>query len=523
MKKIIMLLVCLAMVIGSAASASAGEPVFSDIPAGHWAQEPAERAFKEGVIQGTYYNQETGERHFAPEKELTYAQFVTIMLRSEFPEKLKAREDAGMAWDLAAQTVAEELGLIRTGLDRKTLNSPMPRNDMAMLLVNLLYATGRTAEESFDLDAIVSEIKDGAVLKNDYRNYVAICYDLGLISGYGDGSFKGDRNMTRGQGATVYCRYADLDEMPVPRHPSAEYLGVSGQEPENGGQTGSQEDGGTTALTKEDEFIAGILGLVNQERAKAGAPALKLNEGLQKAAMLRAKELTELFDHTRPDGTACDTAIDSATYSKLTKVGENIAAGQYGAEAVMDSWMNSPGHRANILDPDFTHIGIGVYITGSGYGYHYTQLFGAGNLSSMDAPQIGSAAETGSGSENPQNPGTLAEIDGFRISIDNNALKHMTYLGESSGKDRFALEMNRGESLDVFREGFYRATKIESGGGQYMYYSLSHTHNGVISTDNNMIEATGSGSAVLNVGFFVGHGPDAMQEARRAEIQITVK
>jgi uncharacterized protein YkwD len=54
--------------------------------------------------------------------------------------------------------------------------------------------------------------------------------------------------------------------------------------------------------------------------------------------------------------------------------GENIAAGQKTAEEVMDGWMNSEGHRANILNPDFTHIGIG-YVQGGDYGTYWTQLF----------------------------------------------------------------------------------------------------------------------------------------------------
>ena len=54
--------------------------------------------------------------------------------------------------------------------------------------------------------------------------------------------------------------------------------------------------------------------------------------------------------------------------------GENIAAGQTTAESVMKSWMNSPGHKKNILSPNFTHIGVG-YAKGGSYGHYWTQQF----------------------------------------------------------------------------------------------------------------------------------------------------
>lgn len=106
-----------------------------------------------------------------------------------------------------------------------------------------------------------------------------------------------------------------------------------------------------------------VLSLVNEERANAGLAPLNMEQGLLDAAMLvRAPECAVLYSHTRPDGQSCFSVFPESSLK-----GENIAAGQMSAESVMDSWMNSPDHRKNILDSDFKNIGIGcVYAGGMG-------------------------------------------------------------------------------------------------------------------------------------------------------------
>ena len=115
------------------------------------------------------------------------------------------------------------------------------------------------------------------------------------------------------------------------------------------------------AATPEQEEKQ-VLNLVNQERAAVGAPALQMTDELQAVADIRAQELVSTFSHTRPDGSTCFTALEGTLIGQIaTYVGENIAMGYSDAESVMDAWMNSPGHKSNILDSDYTHIGIGCY------------------------------------------------------------------------------------------------------------------------------------------------------------------
>ncbi|HIS56867.1 MAG TPA: hypothetical protein IAB48_09480 [Candidatus Fimimorpha excrementavium] len=101
-----------------------------------------------------------------------------------------------------------------------------------------------------------------------------------------------------------------------------------------------------------------VLALVNEQRVQAGVEPLIMAAELETIAKQRAAELAVFYSHMRPDGTACFTAADGMKYMSI---GENIAMGQPDAANVVDSWMNSEGHRKNILSTEFTHIGIGCF------------------------------------------------------------------------------------------------------------------------------------------------------------------
>lgn len=118
------------------------------------------------------------------------------------------------------------------------------------------------------------------------------------------------------------------------------------------------------------------LKLVNKERLADDKEPLSIFENLQKGANVRASELIGKFSHTRPDGTSCFTILDDYNI-KAMLAGENIAAGQQSPEQVMHAWMNSPGHRSNILKKGYKHIGIG-YAQGGAYAKNWTQVFVGG-------------------------------------------------------------------------------------------------------------------------------------------------
>ncbi|OAB41934.1 CAP domain-containing protein [Paenibacillus glacialis] len=121
-----------------------------------------------------------------------------------------------------------------------------------------------------------------------------------------------------------------------------------------------------------------VFRLVNEERTSRGIAALTLNSTLTDLASLKSRDMRDnnYFGHTSPTyGTPGEMLNRFGVTWRA--YGENIAAGQTTPEEVMRVWMNSPGHRANILDPRFTDIGVG-YVTGtatSRYQTYWTQLF----------------------------------------------------------------------------------------------------------------------------------------------------
>ncbi len=133
-----------------------------------------------------------------------------------------------------------------------------------------------------------------------------------------------------------------------------------------------------------------VLKIVNKERVAQGLEPVSIFSDLQKAAGVRAEEIAYYFSHTRPDGTTCFTAIaEQGIYYRCA--GENIAAGYTSPADVMNGWMNSSGHRSNILASSYSHIGVG-YCTGGSYGKNWVQEFVGGcSVKSVTADDKGTA------------------------------------------------------------------------------------------------------------------------------------
>lgn len=149
-----------------------------------------------------------------------------------------------------------------------------------------------------------------------------------------------------------------------------------GSQPENPGTPDNNQPENPSVPDTDTEnasFVRQVVNLVNQERAKAGLSPVTADTSIQAAAQVRAKEIEKSFSHTRPDGSSFSTALtqQGVTYRGS---GENIAWGQKTPEQVMNGWMNSDGHRANILNKNFTKIGVGYHQNASGTNY-WTQLF----------------------------------------------------------------------------------------------------------------------------------------------------
>jgi stress response protein SCP2 len=120
-----------------------------------------------------------------------------------------------------------------------------------------------------------------------------------------------------------------------------------------------------------------VVAATNVERARHGLPALTVDARLAAAAQAHSDDMVrrDFFAHASPDGRQVWDRAVAQGYA-YRKVAENIAAGQRSAAEVVRGWMDSPGHRANILDGELTQIGVG-HALGGGYGTTWTQVFGA--------------------------------------------------------------------------------------------------------------------------------------------------
>ena len=164
---------------------------------------------------------------------------------------------------------------------------------------------------------------------------------------------------------------------------------------------------------------------INRQRAAAGLAPIKLCDSLNGVALTRAKECAVTFDHIRPDGSLCFTALDEANVPYYT-AGENIACGQTTPQAVMKAWMNSDEHRANILSADFEYVGVGVcYIGGT---YYWTQFFTGGlPIEGEIAPYI---------TQQPQNVKTpVGRSVKFEVKVQGSSLSYQWYFKKKGASD----------------------------------------------------------------------------------------
>ncbi len=136
-----------------------------------------------------------------------------------------------------------------------------------------------------------------------------------------------------------------------------------------------------------DEWRARVLELVNEQRIAFGIAPVRYSEPLERQATQYACELIEFdfFDHVNPvTGSTLADRADEFGYDFLV-IGENLAGGQPTPERAVEDWMNSPGHRQNILDARFTELGVAVR-TGGDFGIYWVQEFGRPVASGFGSP-----------------------------------------------------------------------------------------------------------------------------------------
>lgn len=363
----------LAMVCAGIIAAHSTAFAFSDV-SGHWAQNDIQIMSAAGYING--YPDGT----FLPDKPVTKAEFLKIMtLRYDITQN----EDGYLMWSDVGEDEwyspysAAGAILPMSADGRLDPNGDLQRYEAAVALLTI-----------YDIDYI-NNISDSAKTQGDYSEYaddegmvslISAVIDSKIMNGKENG-FEPFDYLTRAELCTLLNRLKsrDADITKTNDIINSIIAGLTGQsETENNGNGNSDTENNSDV----SEYKQMVFELVNAEREKNGLDPLKWDIVLEAAADLHSMDMVErdFFSHVSPDGKTMVERIKAAgeifgedvTYMSFA---ENIAAGQMDPESVMESWMNSEGHRANILDPDLTHIGVGIAYGGD-YGIYWTQCFG---------------------------------------------------------------------------------------------------------------------------------------------------
>ena len=247
-------------------------------------------------------------------------------------------------------------------------------------------------EGSFDADESAgANNEDNQLASNDVT---LITDDTALATGANEHLVSNDEALVTGDGIVAYSSDAlpASEDDALPPDVSTTDALISIDDAATCLDEGESEDADIVALASSSATYDGILAiranksytlayqvltLVNQERAKQGLSSLTMDADLLSAAMQRGAEIAVYFSHTRPTGESYYTAC-----SKMR--GENIASGYRTAEAVMQAWMNSTGHRANILSANSKSIGISCVQVGNRY--YWVQCFGTTTTTTTSKP-----------------------------------------------------------------------------------------------------------------------------------------
>ena len=237
-------------------------------------------------------------------------------------------------------------------------------------------------------------------------------------------------------------------------------------------EDGSYAQMAKVSVTVSEEYKKAfeVLELVNKERKKAGADPLVMDQGLLETAMKRGAETVIYWSHTRPSGQSCFSADSSMA-------GENIALGNSTAESVMESWMNSPGHKANILGSGYKSIGIGCVKCNGGY--FWVQCFGRETGTSVSAKSYKDATKTA------------------KVLVSQEKEYFTPLIGVSQKY------LKKGDSLPVvfkWRNGYYTMTLDAS------TLKAQTSDSSVVKVSNGKIVAVGAGTA--KVSLYVEGCPD---------------
>lgn len=306
---------------------------FPDVSKNHWAYDSIIKLSNAKIING-YSN-----GYFGPEKQVTREQAAKILARAlklplESTYKTSYQDVPSTHGAYKEIRALTEKGIF-SNASKFNPDAPLTRAQMAKILV-VSY------QVKIDDNHQIS-FKD--VPKDSWHPYITTLAEVRISQGETWNTFNPYGKVTRGQLSAFVDRAMTWDQIRdsgVNRYDEAKKMYVD------------------TTLTVNDTAKE-TARLVNIERSKAGLPALAIDAPLSKIATVKAEDMVknDYFDHTSSTYGAPWDMAKHFGYS-YRSFGENIAYGQRTPEEVVKAWMNSPGHKANILNKGYTNIGAGV-------------------------------------------------------------------------------------------------------------------------------------------------------------------
>lgn len=329
---------------------------FSDVSRSHWAYEAIDQISDRGLINGypdgTY-------RLNASVTRAQAAKIVALAIGAKPSTHFQPQfQDVGPAHGSYEYIRAlTERGIFNDG-DKFRPNDPLTRAQMAKIL-------------TLGYEIIVDDndfIRFRDVTKqSQYYGYITTIAELGITTTPPGGTFQPNDQLSRAHMAAFIQRAMEFDDKRKKgeiHYDAAQKLYIETNKPAPKPPESKPAD--NAMKTAE---------LVNEQRTKQGVKALTQDPALSKIAQAKAEDMAKhsYFSHTSPTYGSVENMLDRYNY-KWTAYGENIAMGYSTPADVVNGWMNSTGHRANILDSKFTHIGSGYATNAQGTTYWVHQF-----------------------------------------------------------------------------------------------------------------------------------------------------
>ena len=339
---------------------------FTDVYRTDWFYDAVSGAYNAGLMLGT------SNTTFSPNENISIAQALTMATRihSSHVGSAALTNASGNNWYDTYVDYAINNRMIGT-YDFSDYNSVATRAQMAYIFSSVIPAEKQTTTSN----RIPPDVKES----DTYGREIYLLYRTGILVGSDHaGTFSPTSSITRAEAATIILRVHLLladETTPTPTPPPTPMptptpTPTPMPTPMPTPTPMPMPTPMPTPTLDTSSFARDVLDLVNVERTQNGCSPLTWDDGLATLAQEHSVDMVErgFFDHTNPDGLSPFDRMRIAGIS-FGHAAENIAAGQRTPEAVVNAWMNSTGHRANILNPNLTHIGVGFH------NYYWTQVF----------------------------------------------------------------------------------------------------------------------------------------------------